>query len=122
MVTQPKSIPIPEALLHQEEERQTILHCTVLPIVGMEETMIRIWPTTWLIQENKLRKKLLFFDGISPFPFWTKVRLPYKFTLVFEALDDECSRFDLLEDIPQAGGFEVKNIGRNGQDVYHVQI
>jgi hypothetical protein len=122
MVTTPDTISIPDTLLQVGEERQTIVHCTVANDAGMHETMIRIWPSTWLIQENGLRRKLLFFERISPFPLWTLVRLPHRFTLVFEGLDDDCARFDLLEDIPQAGGFEVRAILRNQLDVYHVQI
>jgi hypothetical protein len=30
--------------------------------------------------------------------------------------------FDLVEEIPQPGGFVIKNIRRNETDVYHIDI
>ncbi|MPN29566.1 hypothetical protein SDC9_177019 [bioreactor metagenome] len=44
------------------------------------------------------------------------------FTLVFSGLPDECTTFDLIEEIPEEGGFFVPNIKRNGTDVYRVII
>jgi hypothetical protein len=44
------------------------------------------------------------------------------FTLVFSGLPKECKSFDLMEKIPEPGGFEIRNIRRNSTDVYHVDI
>ena len=42
------------------------------------------------------------------------------YTLLFEALPFDCSSFDLIEDIPQPGGLVVRDIARNGKDVYRL--
>ena len=44
------------------------------------------------------------------------------FTLVFSGLPKECESFDLKEEIPEEGGFFVKNIRRNNSDVYRIKI
>ena len=110
-----------------DHERQTIVHCQMrLPpnpdLHIWMETLIRIWPTTFLIQDNGIRKKLLFFDKITAYPVWMTVRLPHTFTLIFEGLDEECLQFDLVEEIPQQGGFEARDILRNTSDVYRMDI
>ena len=46
----------------------------------------------------------------------------YWFTLVFSGLPKDCKSFDLREEIPEEGGFLVKNIKRNGTDVYRVKL
>ena len=103
------------------EERSTVVHCTVNGY-PFWPTGIRIWPTTFLIQENGKRKKLLQAYNITPYPDWKWVFHGHVFTLVFEGLDKDCLLFDLLEDIPQPGGFCIENIERNKQDVYWVEI
>lgn len=99
------------------EERCTIVHCTVL-----EETLIRIWPTTFLVQDNGERKGLLQAYHITAYPYWKYVPPGHTFTLVFEGLDKTCFLFDLLEDIPEPGGFHIENIERNKSDVYKVEV
>jgi len=42
-----------------------------------------------------------------------------KFTLIFEGLDKPRKHFDLVEDIPEPGGFIIK---RNKSDVYDIFI
>jgi hypothetical protein len=121
----PVIIELPAELTTVREERQTILHCSLpqAPTNGPAwDILIRIWPTTFLIQEDGTRRKLLFTEGIALFPYWLPVRLPYTFTLIFEGLDSGCQIFDLLEEIPQPGGFQVTGIARNGSDVYHVRL
>jgi hypothetical protein len=63
-------------------------------------------------------------ENISIAPEWTYVPegKSYRFTLIFAPLPKSCEFFDLLEDIPQAGGFFIQNIKRNKSDVYHVKI
>ncbi len=98
-------------------ERATIVHCSLVDI-----SHIRIWPTTFLIQQDGTRKKLLQAYNISEFPQWKFIFGEHTFTLVFEGLDRSCKLFDLLEDIPEAGAFYVKDIVRNKTDVYHVEL
>jgi hypothetical protein len=99
------------------EERATIVHCSLSDI-----SHIRIWPTTFLIQQDGTRKKLLQAYNISEFPAWKFIFGEHTFTLVFEGLDKSCRVFDLLEDITESGAFYVRGIPRNTTDVYHVDL
>jgi hypothetical protein len=57
------------------------------------------------------------------YPHWTHVANgSHTFTLFFEALPGSCTVFDLMEVIPQEGGFLVQGIVRNETDVYRVEI
>jgi hypothetical protein len=105
------------------EEGQVIVHC-LFPAMR-EEYLIRIWQTTFLIDKNSSHKsKLLHAEGITVFPYWTPVEpnRPKKFTLFFSRLPSSCTQFDLLEEIPQSGGFFVNGITRNSSDVYNVNL
>jgi hypothetical protein len=99
------------------EERSTIVHCIL-----MEFAAIRIWPTTFLVQDDGSRKKLLQAYHIAEYPDWKIVGPGHCFTLVFEGLDKGCRLFDLFEDIPEPGGFHIENIERNKTDVYRLDI
>ncbi len=102
-----------EVLTEQQEERATIIHCTLTI-----SCLLRISPSTWLVQEDGSRKKLLHIYQISEHPHW-KVAFPdHCFTLVFEGLDKHCKRFDLIEDINEHYPFHFTNIRRNNSDVY----
>ena len=102
-------------------EKSTIVHCRLSE--GYEfPTAIRIWPTTFLVQDNSDRKKLLHAYNIAPYPSWKIVNEGHVFTLIFEGLDKSCLLFDLLEDIPEMGGFKFENIKRNETDVYWVDV
>lgn len=120
--TEPQIVHVPKELTRPEEERQTIVHCTLTESMADGFILIRIWPTTFLIQSDGSRKKMLWFEQIAPFPHWMPVLVPHTFTLIFEGLDRQCELFDLVEEIPQEGGFEVKGIRRNEMDVYRVKI
>jgi hypothetical protein len=63
-------------------------------------------------------------ENISLAPEWTLIpdNKLYRFLLIFDALPRGCSAFDLVEEIPQPGGFHVEGIVRNQTDVYHVDI
>jgi hypothetical protein len=37
-------------------------------------------------------------------------------------LPKKCTVFDLIEEIPEPGGFYIPNIQRNNSDVYHLEI
>ena len=98
-------------------ERATIVHCRL-----KEALWIRMWPSTWLIQQNTVHKKLLHIFNIDFYPAWKSVDAGYQFTLVFEPLDKDCTTFDLFEEAEEKGGFIVMDIKRNESDVYNIQI
>lgn len=101
------------------EERQTIVHCSC---PGDEGDLYRIWPSTYLIEHGSNRRaKLITAFNISFAPLWT-VNDGKGFTLIFEGLSKGCRSFDLMEIIPESGGFEAFNIARNHMDVYHVSF
>ena len=104
-----------------EEEAQVIVHCSVAPAYMQR---LRIWTNTYLDPNNKGRKSpLTHAENIAFYPNWTHCdRNEHNFTLFFKALPKTCTSFDLIEDIPEPGGFEVFNIKRNSTDVYHVNI
>lgn len=70
------------------------------------------------------RSELVHAEKISFAPQWTIIqgKITFSFLLIFSALPKDCKAFDLVEDIPQAGGFFVSGIKRNELDVYHVDI
>lgn len=107
-----------------EEEKQVIVHCSFLND-NMIGNLIRIWPSTYLIDPiTGSRSRLLFWDNISVFPYWTEVPpvKEYRFTLIFSGLRGDCEVFDFVEEIPEAGGFMVKGIRRNETDVYSIVL
>lgn len=109
-------------LTQLQPENFTILHCTLF---ADAETLIRIWPQTFLFEEGGDKKKLIKAFNISLMPNWT---IPVingnkaKFTLLFEGLSKDCTSFFMLEDIPEQGGFFTADIERNKTDVYSVDI
>ena len=44
------------------------------------------------------------------------------FTLIFSGLPKHCKLFDMVENIPEPGGFVFENIVRNNSDVYLLEI
>lgn len=111
-----------QEIIRYEHERMTIVHCKVYT---PEPTGIRIWPTTFLVQEDGTRSKLLHAFNISFYPHWTLHSVYDQeicFTLVFEGLKSSCNQFFLLEDIPEPGGFYSAAVARNDTDVYEVDL
>lgn len=107
-----------------EEEKQVIVHCC-FPGTPYSDMLIRIWSSTFLVDESLAHKStLIHHENISLFPYWTEVSpmKDYWFTLIFSGLPRECTSFDLVEEIPQEGGFRVRNINRNNTDIYRVKI
>ncbi len=101
----------------QSEERQTIVHCSCDEVYAY-----RIWPSTFLIEHGTGKQaQLITAFNISFAPQWT-LNDGKGFTLIFEGLSKDCASFDLIEQIPQDGGFEFKNIRRNSTDVYQVRF
>ena len=90
-----------------------------------DDMLIRIWRSTFLIDRaSGARSQLIHAENISYAPMWTLIpkKGRFSFLLIFSALPKDCTVFDLLEDIPQTGGFFIQNIQRNQLDVYHVDI
>jgi hypothetical protein len=90
-----------------------------------QDMLIRIWKTTFLIDKSSGSKsQLVHAENISIAPVWTQIpnQGTYSFLLIFTGLPKSCKLFDLVEDIPQPGGFFFQNIARNETDVYHVNI
>ena len=111
-----------ELLAQIQEESMVVVHCSY---TADFEVGIRIWNSTVLIdQQSGTRSRLLHAFNITIAPIWMLVEAGTKarFTLIFSALPKTCELFTLYEDIPEEGGFEVKNIKRNESDVYHVSI
>jgi hypothetical protein len=101
----------------ESEERQTIVHCSC-----GDDYAYRIWPSTYLIERESGRKaQLITAFNISFAPQWT-LNDGRGFTLIFQGLSKGCNLFDLIEEIPQEGGFEAKGILRNSSDVYQVRF
>jgi hypothetical protein len=87
--------------------------------------LIRIWKSTFLVDKDSMaRSQLVHAENISIAPQWTQIPdgVTYNFLLIFSALPKSCRTFDLVEDIPQPGGFHVANIARNDTDVYHIDL
>jgi hypothetical protein len=104
-----------------EEESQVIIH---LHLDFVELSTIRIWRSTYLIPHTKGDKvNLVHAENISFYPEWTFCRTGETVcTLIFKGLPKDCTVFDMIEEIPEPGGFYIPNIQRNNSDVYHLEI
>ncbi len=112
-----------ETKVDVQQESHVYVHC-YFNNTG-REMLIRIWKTTYLVDSGSgTRSKLVHVENISYAPEWTLVpdKKEFRFLLIFDALPRACTSFDLVEDIPQAGGFHIEGIARNKTDVYHVDI
>ena len=84
---------------------------------------VRIWPCTVLrCHQTGKEAKLIHAENIGIYPQWLCVNKDCPFLLIFEGLPAACKSFDLIEAIPEPGGFVVQDISRNTQDVYEVSI
>ena len=109
-------------LAFENEEKGTIVHCE---LSISEESLLRIWPGTFLIQDNGNRSRLIKAFNISIMPEWTlhpAGSQKARFTLVFQGLSDGCKHFKLIEEISEPGGFYSERIERNNTGVYQVNI
>lgn len=105
------------------EDSYVYVHCSFDNT--SKDSLIRIWKTTFLVdQSSGAKSSLVHAENISMAPLWTIIpdNSIHNFILIFSALPKTCSRFDLIEEISQPGGFYIKNIQRNTRDVYHVVI
>lgn len=89
-----------------------------------DDMLIRIWRTTFLIDpQTTTRSQLVHAENISYAPQWTMIpKGDFTFLLIFGGLPKSVQVFDLVEEIPQPGGFVVRSIRRNDTDVYHIDI
>lgn len=90
-----------------------------------DDLLVRIWRTTYLIDQTSSDKsELIHAENITLAPQWTIVprNTTHNFLLVFGSLPSTCKVFDLIEQIPQPGGFKVRGIRRNESDVYRISI
>lgn len=90
-----------------------------------KDALVRIWRTTYLVDTaSGSRSELVHAQNISFAPLWTLIpdHSTFNFLLIFSALPKSCTQFDLIEEIPQPGGFVVRNIRRNQTDVYHIEV
>lgn len=92
---------------------------------GYKDMLIRIWKTTFLVDKaSGTRAGMIHAENISIAPQWTLIAdgTTFHFLLIFSSLPKSCERFDFVEEIAQAGGFLVKDILRNKEDVYYITI
>ena len=105
------------------ESDHVILNCT---IAGSEQNeSVRIWDSTFLVVDTmKYKSKLITATNISLYPEWTKINIgeTLNFSLEFGPLPKGCTKFDLVEDIPESGGWIVRDIIRNSSDIYQVEF
>ena len=111
-------------LLEQVDELgQIILHCHCSP--QNDDLLIRIWRSTYLFANDSDHvSQLVHAEHISMFPDWKVVKknTHHTFTLIFSGLPKTCHSFDMIEDIPEKGGFKFLNIIRSREDIYDVFV
>ena len=106
-----------------ETESQVIIHISYCS--GIDPTDLRIWNNTYLeCKDSGTRSGLLFSENIAIYPNWIRVGsyTSLDFTLIFENLPKGCNKFDLIEDIPEEGGFLFKDIPKNSSNVYYQKL
>lgn len=112
-----------DVLLTPVNDGQITVHCVYN--AGEEGGLIRIWKSTFLkAVGSSAQSTLIHAEGITLYPHWLVLK-PWQthvFTLIFTPLPKDVAVFDLIEDIPQDGGFVVRNIPRNSTDVYRVHL
>jgi hypothetical protein len=110
-----------------DEMGQVVLHFVFqTPNDLFGDTLIRIWPTTYLYDLHSAhRSELVHIENITYYPDWHLCPAGKEtyFTLIFSGLPKSCAAFDFIEHCTnQQGAFEVKNIQRNKTDVYFLQL
>ena len=105
------------------EDSHIYVHCYFDNVY--KDMLIRIWQTTFLVDKaSGTRASMIHAENISIAPQWTLISdgTTFRFLLIFNSLPKSCERFDFIEEIEQSGGFHVKDILRNKEDVYHITI
>lgn len=126
-LTKPRPVLDPDLEVSEKTYAKTDSHVYVHCYFQNEwkDALVRIWKTSFLIdQATGLKSALLHAENISIAPVWTLIadNRTHDFLLIFEGLPNSCTQFDFIEEISQPGGFCVRNIPRNQQDVYHVDV
>ncbi len=104
-------------------ESQVVVHCEYTAQIFDDQ--IRIWRSTHLLDNDSSHcSDLVASENITLYPQWMPVKAmeTVRFTLIFTGLPKSCKSFDLIEFIPESGGFECLNIRRNKTDVYFLVI
>lgn len=127
-IKKPK-IDIDPALLHElqtqiHEAGQVIIH--ILFACNRDDTFIRIWPTTFLLDhDSDHQSELVHCENIVKAPQWQIVEKGDScyFTLIFSGLPRDCRSFDFIEFCGgQGGGFEIRDIARSESDIYYFRM
>jgi len=107
----------------KDEQRVVTIHFTFH--ADGQEMLIRISPKTQLVsnQGGKV-SSLIHAQNIVYYPYWQQVKQgkTLKFTLIFEALPNDCKTFDFIEFIPNEKGFEFYGLPRNESDIYGLTL
>lgn len=110
-----------DVLKSTSSEAQVVIHGT---IYGNEPGLqVRIWDSIHLYPKGFIYpSELIYSENISFYPVWTPIPFgeTLQFTLIFSGLPKGCKYFDLIESIPEPGGFVVRNIPREKSDVYNL--
>ena len=108
---------------HTEVRGQVIIHVKYAT-PNWQDSMIRIWQTTFLVSRNSDHSsRLLSAVNITWYPVYMPLAGPVtNFTLIFEGLPKSCTSFDLIEETDERDGFESRNIIRNKTDVYNITL
>lgn len=131
VITKPEVDISPELLREikekTEEMGQVVLHFLFhTPDNGFGDSLIRIWPTTYLYDLHSAHKsELVHIENITYYPDWYLCPAGSEtfFTLIFSGLPKSCTAFDFIEHCTnESGAFQVKNIQRNASDVYFLQL
>jgi len=113
-----------KTLVDNSLEQQVVVHCSLS--FNTDTRMLRIWPSTVLLPKvGGPVAKLVHAINIGLYPQWlylTADQSPHYFTLIFEGLPKDCEAFDLIESIPEPGGFFCGDIQRNETDVYYIEL
>ena len=107
-----------ETLTVTSEERQITCHC-FYPFT----TFVRVWKSTFLVcKQTGTKVPVTHALNVPWYPNYILIPAKERFTLIFGSLPKECTSFDLVEQIPEPGGFESLNIQRNHTDVYTINF
>ena len=115
---------VKNALLHHTEVRGQVIVHVKYATPHWQDSMIRIWPTTFLVSQQTAEKSpIVNAVNITWYPVYMPLSGPVTlFTLIFEGLPKNCTSFDLIEETLQSDGFEYRNIARNKSDVYTITM
>lgn len=108
-------LEISEELAPYDVEKQIIIHVLV-----KGETVLSIRPDSFLMSNKPHRKAFLLFSFGAPIYPQTSYGVDQSFTLIFGALDKDCSKFNFIEGKLHPGMFLVQDIHRNEEDVYNI--